>query len=66
MMYLFRNACWIQLLAQSGRGELLSVDSRIIAGARDQFEQVTKGLGGSIAWPALLRKLDRIDPGYRS
>ena len=28
-------------------------------------EKVTKGLGGQIAWPALLRKLDRIDPSFR-
>jgi hypothetical protein len=27
---------------------------------------VTRGMGGSLAWPALLRKLDRLDPGYRN
>jgi hypothetical protein len=26
----------------------------------------TMGLGGELVWPALLRKLDRVDPGYRS
>jgi hypothetical protein len=25
----------------------------------------TKGLGGGLAWPGLLRKLDRLDPSYR-
>jgi hypothetical protein len=25
----------------------------------------TGGLGGAFVWPALLRKLDRIDTGYR-
>jgi hypothetical protein len=29
-------------------------------------KQVTRGAGGGIAWPGLLRKLDRLDPGYRS
>ena len=26
--------------------------------------QATKGLGGSLAWPGLLRRLDRTMPGY--
>ena len=26
--------------------------------------QVTKGLGGRLAWPGLLRRLDRRFPGY--
>jgi hypothetical protein len=26
---------------------------------------VTKGLGGKLAWPGLLRKLDRIDASFR-
>jgi len=24
-----------------------------------------RGLGGQLAWPGLLRKLDRFDPSYR-
>jgi hypothetical protein len=27
--------------------------------------QVTRGLGGQLAWPGLLRKLDRIDQTFR-
>jgi len=65
MMYIFETACKIQLLAQSGGCKLIEVDPRIIAGARQQFKQVTRGLGASIAWDGLLRKLDKIDPGYR-
>ena len=42
------------------------MDPRIIAGAKAAVKQVTRGAGGGIAWPALLRKLDRLDPGYRS
>ena len=30
-----------------------------------QAATVTKEAGGELAWPALLRKLDRIDPSYR-
>jgi ribulose-5-phosphate 4-epimerase/fuculose-1-phosphate aldolase len=64
-MYLFESACNIQIRAQSGGGELSSIDSRIIDGAMAQSKQVTKGLGGALVWPGLLRKLDRIDAGYK-
>ena len=63
-MYVFESACAIQIRAQSG-GELVPVPAPIIAGAQAQAEQVTRNLGGRLAWPALLRRLDRIDAGWR-
>jgi hypothetical protein len=27
---------------------------------------VTRGAGAALAWPGLLRKLDRLDPSYRT
>jgi hypothetical protein len=33
--------------------------------AAQAFDVATRGLGGALVWPALLRKLDRIDPSYR-
>ena len=65
-MYVFESACTIQVRAQAGGGDLVPVDPRIIAGARAAVVQVTRGAGGGIAWPGLLRKLDRMDPGFRS
>ena len=65
-MYIFESACMIQVRAQAGGGELIPVDPRIIAGAQAQAKQVTKGAGGGLAWPGLLRKLDRIDTSFRS
>jgi ribulose-5-phosphate 4-epimerase/fuculose-1-phosphate aldolase/8-oxo-dGTP pyrophosphatase MutT (NUDIX family) len=65
-MYLFESACTIQVRAQAGGGELVRVDPRIIAGATAQAKQVTRNAGGALAWPALLRQLDREDPGFRS
>jgi ribulose-5-phosphate 4-epimerase/fuculose-1-phosphate aldolase len=62
-MFLLQRACEIQLRAQAG-GELVSVDPRIIAGVKANVDAVTKGLGGALAWPGLLRKLDRENPGY--
>ena len=65
MMYALETACQIQVLAQSSGNALLQVPAKIVAGIQAQAEQVTKGLGGSLVWPGLLRKLDRMDPSFR-
>jgi ribulose-5-phosphate 4-epimerase/fuculose-1-phosphate aldolase len=65
LLYTFESACMIQVRAQAGGGKLIHVDPRIAETARQQAETVTKEAGGALAWPALLRKLDRIDPSYR-
>ncbi len=65
MMYVLETACQIQLMAQSTGNELVHVPSPIVDGIQAQAEQVTKGLGGQLVWPGLLRKLDRRDPSYR-
>jgi ribulose-5-phosphate 4-epimerase/fuculose-1-phosphate aldolase len=64
MMFNLQRACEIQILAQSGGAALTNVDARILAGVKQNLGVVTKGLGGNIAWPALLRKLRRIDPSF--
>ncbi len=64
-MYIFEATCMIQVRALAGGAELIPIDPRIVAGAQAQVRQVTHGAGGALAWPALLRRLDRIDPGYR-
>jgi ribulose-5-phosphate 4-epimerase/fuculose-1-phosphate aldolase len=63
-MYLFETVCTIQVRAQAGGGELVHVDPAIIATARQQSAQVTRGQGASLTWPGLLRRLDRRLPGY--
>ncbi|MCH7834541.1 MAG: class II aldolase/adducin family protein, partial [Proteobacteria bacterium] len=65
MMYVLETACQIQVLAQSTAGELIQIAQPIIAGIQAQAEQVTRGLGGDLVWPALLRKLDRVDASFR-
>ena len=64
-MYALETACQTQLLAQSSGAELTMVDPRIVAGITAQVEMVLKGMGGEIAWPGLLRRLDRQDTSYR-
>ena len=64
-MFNLQRACEIQVLAQGG-GELVHVNPAILGGVKKNIGLVTKGMAGSLAWPALLRKLDRDSPGYAS
>ena len=64
-MYMLEAACRMQVLAQSGGKELVQIHPQIVAGIKAQAEIVTKGMGANLAFPALLRKLDRIDPSYK-
>jgi len=64
-MYALETACQTQLAAQSAGVTLVEIDAAIVAGIKAQVEMVTRGMGGEIAWPGLLRKLDRIDESYR-
>jgi ribulose-5-phosphate 4-epimerase/fuculose-1-phosphate aldolase len=64
-MYIFEAACTIQIRAQSGGGELIPIPQAVIDGAKRQSKEVTKSQGGMLAWPGLLRRLDRRDPSWR-
>jgi ribulose-5-phosphate 4-epimerase/fuculose-1-phosphate aldolase len=63
-MYTFENTCRIQLDAQAG-GELVQVDPAILKGVAEAMRVQTGGLGGAFVWPSLIRKLEKLDPGYR-
>ena len=65
-MYIFEAACMVQVRAQSGGGELIPIAQKILDLAQAQVAKVTLGGGGALAWPALLRKLERANPGYDS
>jgi hypothetical protein len=65
-MYTFENTCRIQIDAQAG-GELIHVNPAILEGIAQVSRAATVGQGaGALAWPALLRKLDRSDPSYKT
>ncbi len=64
-MYNFENACRIQLDAQAG-GELVQINPKIMETMPMVIKMVTSGQGANIAWPALIRKLDRIDTLYQT
>ena len=61
-MFYLERSCTMQVMAMSaGR------DNVLIAPQASQDEvksQTTRGMGGALAWPACLRKLDRALPGY--
>lgn len=64
-MYTFENTCRIQIDAQAG-GELVHIDPRAMEDLPQVMKTVTAGQGANIAWPALLRKLDKLDASYRT
>jgi ribulose-5-phosphate 4-epimerase/fuculose-1-phosphate aldolase len=63
-MYIFESACQIQVSAQAG-GELTPVHPQILNGVHQAIKVQTDGLGAAFVWPSLLRKLDRMDTGYK-
>ncbi len=63
-MYMLERACEAQIAAQAG-GALLEAAPE----AGETTAAIAKAglpvIGRNLAWPALLRRLDRVDPGYR-
>ena len=64
-MYFLEAACMIQVRAQAGGGPLHAVPRTVLDNIDEQIDMGTRGQFGSLAWPGLLRKLDRRNPGYR-
>ena len=65
-MYILENTCRIQIDAQAG-GALTHVNPAILQGVAAAVKTVTLNQSpGQLAWPALLRKLDRTDTSYKS
>jgi ribulose-5-phosphate 4-epimerase/fuculose-1-phosphate aldolase len=63
-MYFLEAACMIQVRAQAGGGPMHGVPQKVLDTIDEQIEMVTYGKFGMLAWPGLLRKLDRRNPGY--
>lgn len=58
------KACEIQIQAQAGHAALVLPHADIVAHASEQLRD-GGAIEGKLEWPALLRKLDRIDRSYR-
>ncbi len=63
-MFMLQRACEIQIGAMSGGAELIRIPAPILAGIRAQSEKVMRGSGAELAWPGLLRRLARLNPGH--
>src|ERR1700687_2401572 len=61
-MYVLQKACEVQIHAQAGGGELIAIARPILEGIKKASKAVLRQSGGMIAWPGLLRRLDRHDP----
>lgn len=64
-MYILQRACEIQLLAQSSGQELITIPDAILVGIQQAGQAVTRNAGGQLAWPGLLRRLDRLGAPYQ-
>ena len=64
-MYNLESACQIQVAAMSGNSELIHFDQALIEDTGRTAQAATKGMFGGIAWPAMLRRLDRADTSFR-
>lgn len=65
-MYIMQRAAETQLLAQGTGKPLVKVPDAILAGIQSMAKEVLRSSGGQMAWPGILRKLDRDYPGFRS
>jgi ribulose-5-phosphate 4-epimerase/fuculose-1-phosphate aldolase len=65
-MFILQRSCEVQVMAQAGGKELIRIPEPILEGIRALRRTVTRGVGAQLAWPGLLRKLDRVNPGYAS
>ena len=65
-MYILQKACEVQVLAQAGGGELIPIPQPILDGIVKASKAVLRQSGGMIAWPGILRRLDRADPSWRT
>ncbi len=65
-MYMFETTCTMQVRALAGGVPVRRIPDAIVDTAKQSWNAVTRGDGGALAWPGLLRKLDRENPGYRA
>lgn len=65
-LYLLEASSMIQVRAQAGGGALIPISEAVLDGIQQQVAVATRGSGPSIAWPGLLRRLERQNPGYAS
>lgn len=64
-MYYLERSCSMQVRAMAGGVKLNWPNQGVPEKTANQGSAAFEGMMGALAWPALLRKLDRVDPSYR-
>jgi len=64
-MFFLERACTMQVRALSGGKALHGTNQGVAEKTAEVGKAGMDGTIGALAWPALLRKLDRIDPSYK-
>jgi ribulose-5-phosphate 4-epimerase/fuculose-1-phosphate aldolase len=66
LMYFLEKACKIQILSQSTCQPLYQMSGEAVSNALRDLRVVAGANGAdNFVWPALLRKMDRLDPSFR-
>ncbi|REL26417.1 class II aldolase/adducin family protein [Thalassotalea euphylliae] len=66
-MYDLTRACQVQLQVQATGAELIEIEQSIVDNIKAQANVVHTGLtGGQKSWPAMLRRIYRLDPSFAS
>ena len=63
-MYRLERACQLQVMALSCNTELQMPPQEVVKYTNEQMLPGTRRRFGLLEWPAMLRKLDRTNPGY--
>ncbi|MDB5811641.1 MAG: class aldolase [Betaproteobacteria bacterium] len=64
-MFRLERACQLQVTTLSCNAEITLPPAEVVKQTQDGFKPGVRRRWGMIEWPALLRKLDKIDPSYR-
>lgn len=63
-MYFLNTACEIQVMAQTGNTALTAIPKTVIDAMQWDDQRAPEQVPASPAWPGLLRRMDRVSPGY--
>jgi ribulose-5-phosphate 4-epimerase/fuculose-1-phosphate aldolase len=64
-MFRLERACQLQVMALSCNSEITLPPHEVVQETQDGFKPGVRRRWGLLEWPALLRKLDKIDASYR-
>jgi ribulose-5-phosphate 4-epimerase/fuculose-1-phosphate aldolase len=64
-MHRLELACHTQLAAMACNSPLVAVPPAVLESTWNNYQRGTRRPYGLMEWPALLRKLDRLDPSWR-